>query len=105
MMWFVREEFFSGSAQFEDFKIISSLSSPGISGRPFSIQLHPDRGGKGFFVGQRLRGRSQAGTHNNFQNAAAKRTCDDYFHKEADSQLGDGNRYNVYASNGDARLR
>ncbi|GFW52911.1 uncharacterized protein TNCV_2394901 [Trichonephila clavipes] len=72
------------------FQISSPLSAPGISGRPLSIKLYPASGGKRVPQG---RGRSQAGPRSNFQNAATKYTCDDYFHKEADSQLGGGNRY------------
>ncbi|GFW34393.1 hypothetical protein TNCV_221191 [Trichonephila clavipes] len=46
MMWFVRQEFLWGSAQFEGFKIIPPLSAAEISGRPLSIRLHPPNGGK-----------------------------------------------------------
>ncbi|GFW71240.1 hypothetical protein TNCV_536581 [Trichonephila clavipes] len=49
--------------------------------------------GKESHVVQRLRKRSQAEPRNKFQNKAAKCMCDDYFHKAADSQLGDGKRY------------
>ncbi|GFX50263.1 hypothetical protein TNCV_3018491 [Trichonephila clavipes] len=48
MMWFVREEFSSGSTHFESFKasLRFSLSRFGDLGpAPFSIQLHPANGG------------------------------------------------------------
>ncbi|GFW50192.1 uncharacterized protein TNCV_4696101 [Trichonephila clavipes] len=74
---------------------MSPFSAARISGRPLSIQLHPASGRKRVPHGSKASGRSQGGPRNNIQNAAAKCTCDDYFHKEADSQLDGGNRYTV----------
>ncbi|GFV66841.1 uncharacterized protein TNCV_4304021 [Trichonephila clavipes] len=89
MMWFVREEFSSGTTE----SLV--LYAPGISGRPLSIQLHPASGSKRVPRGSKVAGEVPGGTAYNFQNAAAKCMCDDYFHKEIDSQLGDGNRYTM----------
>ncbi|GFX42741.1 hypothetical protein TNCV_2196981 [Trichonephila clavipes] len=59
---------------------------------PFSIPLHPaGRRGKKSLGDQGVVGEVQGGPHNNFQHSDAECTCDDYFHKEADSQLGGDN--------------
>ncbi|GFW19926.1 hypothetical protein TNCV_866321 [Trichonephila clavipes] len=87
------------------FKRSSVARRPRITSNPGSgVGLLASRyillvAGKGSLLNQKLRKRSQAGPRNNFQNAAAKYTCDDYFLKEADSQQSGGNRYTVIAQN------
>ncbi|GFS85984.1 uncharacterized protein TNCV_1219771 [Trichonephila clavipes] len=95
MMWFVREEFFSGSALFKSFKAspLSLLREPAVGLLLSSYILLV--AGKESLVVQRLWGRSQGRPRNNFQNAASECTCDDYFHKETDSELCGGNRYSI----------
>ncbi|GFX63263.1 hypothetical protein TNCV_3895881 [Trichonephila clavipes] len=56
-----------------------------------SISLHPASGGKKSLLGQGVAREVQGRPCNNFRGAGC--TCDDYFHKEVDSQLGGGKRY------------
>ncbi|GFW57545.1 transposon Tf2-6 polyprotein [Trichonephila clavipes] len=74
---------------------VQSISRRGSGPMPFSIPLHPaGRREKRFPVVPNVAGRAKAGPRNNFQNAGAECTCEDYFHKDADSQLGGRKRYN-----------
>ncbi|GFW46785.1 uncharacterized protein TNCV_2981411 [Trichonephila clavipes] len=98
MMWIGRREFFFGVPSTGRFQIISPLSVPGNSGWPLSIQLHPASVRKKVFRGSKVAGEVLSGPRNNFQTSVAKCTCDDYFYKEADSQLGGWNRYSTITS-------
>ncbi|GFY19584.1 hypothetical protein TNCV_4647561 [Trichonephila clavipes] len=108
MMWFVRKEFFSVYTQFEDSSIsrspsLSSLATGISSLRLFRIYLHPASSFEPLLHSQPFDitrdmskgcgGSAIEGTRNNFRDTGAECTCDDYFHKEAESQLGGGKRY------------
>ncbi|GFV52609.1 hypothetical protein TNCV_649081 [Trichonephila clavipes] len=64
---------------------------------PFSLPLRPARRReKKSSWCQMLWGRPKARPRNSIQNAGAECTCDVYFHKDADSQLGGGKHFNQH---------
>ncbi|GFS91529.1 hypothetical protein TNCV_1139561 [Trichonephila clavipes] len=94
-MVFERRVPFHASAPFKGPKHLSHRFGDQGPAPLFSTSLHPAGGGKETLLGHGIMGEVQGGPRNNFRNAGAGYTCGDYFHMEADSQLGVGKRYNV----------